>query len=141
MRPLARVPCAGSPGWRCRLAAGDLDVVVDVDDPDGHPGSLNHRVVFGPGADMASQRDNAALGVRPHTAAVIDQRRAVQRLLYVQVDVDRVGTVDDLNVVADAADTDQACNGRFGSGAFRLLASECASATLNATASLIANRA
>src|SRR5215470_12428125 len=48
-----------------------------------------------------------------------DQRRTVQRLLHVQGDVDRIGDVGDINVVADIADTDQAGNGPFGGGALR----------------------
>jgi hypothetical protein len=31
-------------------SAGDVDVVMDVVDIGGHPGSVQHRVVLGPGA-------------------------------------------------------------------------------------------
>jgi hypothetical protein len=95
-------------------SAGDLEVVANVDGPTGHLRGDEHRVVFGPGADMAGQRDDAVLGVRPHVAAVRDQRRAVQRLLDVQVDVDRVGVVTDVDIVPDVADTGQSGNGPVG---------------------------
>jgi len=70
--------------------------------------------MFGPGADTAGQRDDAVLGVRGHVAVVGDQRGAVQRLLDVQVDLDRVEGVADLDIVADVTDPGQAGHGRFG---------------------------
>ena len=91
-------------GRQCR-SASDLEVVPDVDDPDGHLRGVDDCVVFGPGVDMAGQRDDVVLGVRAHVAAVGDQRRAVQGLPDVQVDVNRVGSVGDIDVVADVADT------------------------------------
>jgi hypothetical protein len=54
---------------------------------------------------MAGQRDDVVFGVGLHVAAVGDQRRAVQRLLDVQVDVHRVGVVADFDVVPDVAGT------------------------------------
>src|SRR6185437_8970015 len=78
-----------------------------------------HRVVFGPGADMAGQRDDAVPGVRGHVAVVGDQRGAVQRLLNVQVDLDRVEGVADPDIVADATDPGQAGHGHFGGRQFR----------------------
>ena len=57
---------------------------------------------------MAGQRDDAVLGVRLHIAVVRDQRRAVQRLLDVQVDVERIDGVADIDIVPDVADTGQA---------------------------------
>jgi len=36
-----------------RRSAGDLELVADPDSPESHPGGADHRVVFGPGADMA----------------------------------------------------------------------------------------
>ena len=88
-------------------SAGDLEFVADVDDAAGHQRGADHRVVFGPGADMTGQRDDAVLGVRLHVAAVGDQRGAVQCLLDVQVDVDRIDGVADLDVVEDVADAGQ----------------------------------
>ena len=102
--------------WPCR-SASDLKVVADVDDPDGYPRGVEDRVVFGPGTDMAGQRDDVVLGIRAHVTAVRDQRRAVQGLPDVQVDVDRVGSVGDIDVVLDVADADQAGRGRLGGGA------------------------
>ncbi len=57
--------------------------------------------------------------VRLHVAVVRDQRGALQRLLDVQVDVDRVGVVTDFDVVRDVADTGQPGHGGFGGGALR----------------------
>ena len=65
------------------------------------------------------RRDDAVLGVRGHVAVVGDQRGAVQRLLDVQVDLDRVEGVADLDVVADVADPGQAGHGRRGGSALR----------------------
>jgi hypothetical protein len=48
-----------------------------------------------------------------------NQRRAVQRLLDLQVDVHRVDAVADFDVVPDVADTGQAGNRRLGGGALR----------------------
>jgi hypothetical protein len=47
---------------------------------------------------MAGQRDDAVLGVRLHVAVVRDQRRAVQRLLDVQVDVERIDRDGDMAI-------------------------------------------
>jgi hypothetical protein len=80
-------------------SAGDVQLVPDVDDPAGHPGRVDRRVVFGPGADMAGQRDDVVFGFRLDIAAVGHQRQAVQGLLDVQVDVRRIGIVADIDVV------------------------------------------
>src|SRR5215470_7037368 len=96
-------------------SAGDLEVVVDVDDPAGHQRGADHGVVFGPGADVAGQGDDAVLGGGRHVAAVGDQRRAVQRLLDVQVDGHRVKVVADIDVVPDVADAGEPGH-RFGGG-------------------------
>src|ERR1017187_4344547 len=69
--------------------------------------------------DMTGQRDDAVLGVRLHVAAVGDHRGAVQCLLDVQVDVDRIDGVADLDVVDDVADTGHADYGRLGGSALR----------------------
>jgi hypothetical protein len=53
---------------------------------------------------MAGQRDDVVFGVGLHIAAVGDQRRAVQRLLDVHVDVHRVHVIADFDVVPDVAD-------------------------------------
>lgn len=85
--------------------------------PDGHLRGADDCVVFGPGADVAGQCDDAVLGVRAYVAAVGDQGRAVQGLLDVQVDIDRVGGVGDVDVILDVADADQAGDGGLGGGA------------------------
>src|ERR1700757_3994404 len=100
------------------MSAGDLKVVADVDDAARHPGGFGHRVVLGPGADVAGQRDDAVLGGYLHVAVVGNQRGAVQRLLDVQVDTDLVvDVVADLDVVPDVAQADQPGDRRFGRGA------------------------
>src|SRR4029077_13469171 len=107
--------CPRSDGQACqpplpaiRVSASDLKVVADVNDTARHPGGIDHRVVLGPGADVAGQRDDAVLGDYLHVAVVGNQRGAVQRLLDVQVDVDRAGgVVADLYVVPDVAEADQ----------------------------------
>ena len=111
--------CGGPPRRRGCRSAGDLEFVADVDDALGHQCGADHRVVFGPGADMTGQRDDAVLGVRVHVAAVRDRRGAVQCLLDVQVDVDRIDAVADLDVVEDVADAGQAGDSRFGGSALR----------------------
>jgi hypothetical protein len=68
---------------------------------------------------MAGQCDAVVLGVRGHVTAVGDQRRAVQGLPDVQVDADWIGSVGDIDVVPDVADTDQTGNGRLGGSALR----------------------
>src|SRR5271165_382418 len=100
-------------------SAGAVELVANVDDPVGHPRGVDHRVVFGLGADMAGQLDDAFLQVRLHVVVVRDQRGALQRLLDVQVDIDRVGVVTDVDVVRDVADTGQPRHGGFGGGALR----------------------
>jgi hypothetical protein len=82
-----------------------LEVVADVDDADGHLRGDDDRVVFGPGANLAGQRDDVVFGVRTDVALVGDQRGAVQGFPDVQVDVDLVGGVGDIDVVADVEDT------------------------------------
>src|SRR5436190_10326248 len=94
--------------------AGDLEVVTDVDDADGHHRGADYRVVFGPGADMAGQRDDAVLGLGRHIAPVGDERGALQRLLDVQIDANRIDDVADIDVVPDVADPDQPRYGRLG---------------------------
>src|SRR5215472_2611797 len=93
---------------RLSWSAGDLEFVVDIDDAARHPGGADHRVVLRPGAGVAGQHDDAAVGgARLYVAVVGNQRGADQRLLDVQVDVDRVGVVADLDLVPDVADTGQ----------------------------------
>jgi hypothetical protein len=94
-------------------------MVPDVDDPAGHPRGSDHRVVFGHGADMAGQRDDAVLGVRLHVAAVGEHRRALQCLLDVQVDIHRIDDVEDVDIVEDVADTGHPGHGRLGGSASR----------------------
>src|SRR6516162_5860683 len=90
-----------------QVSAGDLDLVANVDDAACHPGGTGHRVMLGPGADMARQRDGASVGSDLHVAVVGNHRGTVQRLMDVQVDVDRVGVVADIDVVPDVADAGQ----------------------------------
>src|SRR5690348_15043958 len=71
---------------------------------------------------MAGQRDGASLGDRLDVAVAGNQRGAVQRLLDVQVDVDRVGVVADLDVVPDVAEADQPGDSQFGGGALFAIA-------------------
>jgi hypothetical protein len=40
-----------------------VEVVANVDDSVGHPRGIDYCVVFGPGTDMAGQRDDAFLEV------------------------------------------------------------------------------
>jgi hypothetical protein len=54
-----------------------------------------------------------------HIATVGDQRRAVQRLLDVHVDVHRIHVVADFDVVPDVADTGESGNRLCGGGALR----------------------
>jgi hypothetical protein len=61
----------------------------------------------------------AAIGVHLDVAVVADQRGAFQRLLDVQVNVDRVGVVGDLDVVPDVAQTDHPGHRLLGGGAAR----------------------
>ena len=115
--------CPRSAEPSCRTArrlswsAGDLEFVVNVDDAARHPGGTDHRIVLGPRADVAGQRDDAATGGHLDVAVVGNQRRAAQRLLDVQVDVDRVGVVADLDVVPDVAHPGQPGHRQFGGGA------------------------
>src|SRR4029077_20430722 len=37
-------------------SAGDVEVVTDLHDAAGHPRGADHRVAFGPGADVPAQR-------------------------------------------------------------------------------------
>src|SRR5271169_4445161 len=102
---------------RLSWSAGDFELVVHVDDTARHPGRADHRVVLGPGADVAGQRDDASVGGHLDVAVVGNQRGAGQRLLDVQVDVDRVGVVADVDLVPDVADTGQPGDRQFGRGA------------------------
>src|SRR5271154_6759431 len=96
--------CVGA-GLRVPVpSAGDVQVVTDVVDAGGHPRRVDDRVVLGPGADVAGQRDRVAAGVHGHVAVVRDQRVPVQGVLHVQGDVDRVGVGADVDVVLDVAD-------------------------------------
>ena len=52
----------GTPQVRDRRSAGDLEFVANVEDPQGHPRGADHGVVFGPGMDVAGQRDHIVLG-------------------------------------------------------------------------------
>ena len=60
---------------RVSRSAGDVEFVAHVDDPVRHPRGADHRVVSGPGTDMAGQRDDVVLGFRFHIAAAGDRRR------------------------------------------------------------------
>src|SRR4029077_9575199 len=89
------------------VSAGDVQVVADVVDADRHPGGVDHRVVLGPGANVPGQGHSVPVGVHRHVAVVEDQRVAVQCVLYVHGDVDRIGVVADRDVVAEVADAGQ----------------------------------
>ena len=64
---------AGQLKARCKCvagrSAGDVEVVADVDDAVGHLRGIDHRVVFGPGVDMAGQRDDAFLDIHLHVGS------------------------------------------------------------------------
>ena len=82
MRP-ARLT-AKAESW-IRRSARDVEVVADLGDAAGHPGRADHRVMLGPGADVAGQRDRVPAGAHHHVAVIGDQRVAVQRVLDAQV--------------------------------------------------------
>src|SRR6516165_8262258 len=88
--------------------------VADLEDAAGHPGGADHRVVFGPGADVPAQRHRVTGGVHGDVAVIGDQRVALQRALHQHGDVDRVGVVADLDVVLDVADAGQPGDRQFG---------------------------
>ena len=71
--------------------------------------------------DMAGQGDDVVFGAGHHVAAVGDQRRAVQRLLDVQVDVHRVDVVADFEVVPDVEDAVESGHRLCGGGALSAL--------------------
>lgn len=79
-------------------SAGDVELVHDIHDAAGHPGGGGDRVVFGPSADVAGERDRVPAGVHHHVAVIKDQRVAVQCVLDEERDVDRVRGVGDLDV-------------------------------------------
>ena len=58
--------------YRLRRSAGEVEFVAHVDDPVRRRRGADHGVVFGPGTDMAVQRD-VVLGFRFHVAAVGDR--------------------------------------------------------------------
>src|ERR1700722_3742001 len=113
---------AGCQVWSSRRSAGDLDLVVDVDDAARHPGRADHCVVLGPGADVAGQRDDAAVGGHLHVAVAGNQCGTVQRLVDVQVDVDRIVVVADLDLIPDVADPGQPGDRHCGRGALSAVA-------------------
>src|ERR1700704_1306412 len=88
-------------------SAGDIEVVANLHDAAGHPRGADHRVAFGPGADVPAQCHRVAAGVHGDVAVVGDHCVAVQRVLHEQGDVDRVGVIADVDVVLDVADADQ----------------------------------
>ena len=53
----------GTPHAPDRRSPGDLEFVANVENPQGHPRCADHGVVFGPGMDVAGQRDHIVLGV------------------------------------------------------------------------------
>src|SRR6202012_4273271 len=95
-------------------SAGDVEVVTDLRDAAGHPRGADHRVAFGPGADVPAQRHRVTAGVHGDVAVVVDQRVTAQCVLHEQGDVDRVGVVADVDVVLDVADADQPGDRSFG---------------------------
>jgi hypothetical protein len=64
---LARREAAPGPAYLrfIALSAGVVRVVTDVVHAGGHPGRVDYRVVLGPGADVAGQRDRVAGGGDP----------------------------------------------------------------------------
>src|SRR6266851_4074588 len=110
-------PPAGS--GREGMAAGsarDVEVVADVEDAAGHPGGADHRVVFGPGADVPGQRHGVPVGVHRDVAVIRDQRVPVQRVLDEERDIERVGVVGDLDIVLDVAHAGHRRDGRDSGG-------------------------
>src|SRR5271154_6787016 len=95
-------------------SAGDVEVVTDLHDAAGHPRGADHRVAFGPGANVPAQRHRVAAGVHGDVAVVVDQRVAVQRVLHEPGDVDWVGVVGDVDVVLDVADAGEPGDRQFG---------------------------
>ncbi len=51
-------------------SAGDVQVVLHVVDAGGHPAGVDHRVMLGPGPDVAGQPDGVPVGVDGDVAVV-----------------------------------------------------------------------
>src|SRR5580658_5430502 len=92
------------PFWCGGGSACDIEVVADLYHSWGHPGGADHRVVLGPGADVAAEGHRVAAGIAVDVAVVFDDRGAVQRVLHQSGYVDRIGIVGDLDLVLDVAD-------------------------------------
>ena len=95
-------------------SASDRQLVADVVDAGCAPGGVHHGVTLGPGADGAGQRDAVLVDVDLDQAVIVDERIAVERVLDVRQDVDGFGRVADLDLLADAADADEARDGVLG---------------------------
>src|SRR6266702_5728950 len=113
--------CRAVPFWTSRGLAGDVEVVLDLEDATGHPGGADHRVVLGPGADVPGQRHGVPAGVHRDVAVIWDQRVPVPCVLDEQGDVERVRVVGDLDVVLDVAHAGQPGDSRLGRAALRRL--------------------
>src|SRR4029079_1890117 len=95
-------------------SATDRQLVADFGDAGCAPGGVHHGVTLGPGADVAGQRDAVVVDVDLDQTVVADERIAVERVLDVRQHVDWFGGVADLDLLADAADTEEARDGVLG---------------------------
>src|SRR5262249_1926683 len=84
-----------------------------------HPGSIDDRVVLGPGTDVTGQRHRVPRGVHRDVAVAGDQRPPVQRVLDQEVHAGRVGVGGDGDVVFDVAHAGQPGDRRRGGSALR----------------------
>src|SRR5436309_1245578 len=72
------------------VSFGSAALVADVEDAVGHPGGVDDRVGFGPGADVPGQCHGVRAGVDGQVTVIRDQRVAVERVLDEEGDVSRV---------------------------------------------------